>query len=87
MIKCFVALSLTALVASAANAQPPIQSVNDRIEALCAVSDLDMAGKRLARECRAQVRAQSLAVTQARSIAQAARKPSVVHPRLAQLPK
>ena len=33
-------------------------SLNDRIADLCTASDVDLVGKRLARECRAAVRAQ-----------------------------
>ena len=76
-----------ALLASTAHAAPPIQPVNDRMEALCAVSDVDMVGKRLARECRAQVRAQHQASTRATGAAQKAEALSSPQPRLAQLPK
>lgn len=76
-----------ALLAGTAHAVPPTQNVNDRMEALCAVSDADMIGKRLARECRAQVRAQQQLSTQATATAQKAEGLPAAEPQLAQLPK
>lgn len=76
-----------ALLAGTAHAAPPVQPINDRMEALCAVSNLDMVGKRLARECRAQVRAQHQAATQATATAQKAEPLPSAEPQLAQLPK
>lgn len=58
MIKYLLSMSALALIGSATNAQPPKQSVNDRVEDLCEVSNVDMVGKRMARQCREQVRAQ-----------------------------
>lgn len=57
-----IALTVALLLAGAAEAHPPAaEPINDRVERLCAVSDTDLVGKRLARECRAQVRAEQLA--------------------------
>lgn len=53
-------LLLTLAAASltpASNAQP--SSVHDRIAELCTVSNTDLEGQRLARHCRAQVRAEA----------------------------
>lgn len=56
---------VTALAAFAAltaavpvGAAPPSRNVNDRIAELCSASDVDLIGKRMARDCRASVRAQ-----------------------------
>ena len=57
MLKTLITLSATTLLTVAAHGQTPSQTDNDRLEALCAVSDFDLVGKRLARKCRAQVRA------------------------------
>jgi hypothetical protein len=60
MIK--LAFPLTALLlAGAASAAPAPQALEDRIAMLCSVSDVDLVGKRLARECARQVRAEAVA--------------------------
>jgi hypothetical protein len=52
--------TIAALLAAASQAAPPSSSnVQDRMEALCTVSDVDLVGKRMARQCRAQVRAEA----------------------------
>ena len=87
MTKLTFAMFSAALLAGTAHAAPPAQPINDRVEALCAVSDLDMVGKRLARECRAQLRAQHRASAQATSTAQKSEKLPSPEARMAQLPK
>lgn len=48
--------ALAAAVPVEAEVRP--QYVNDRIAELCTASDVDLVGKRIARQCRAAVRAQ-----------------------------
>ena len=53
-----IALAALLPLSAPALAESPRGNVNDRIADLCAVSDVDLVGKRLAKECRAAVRAQ-----------------------------
>jgi hypothetical protein len=87
MIKSVFTLGIVALLASSSQAQSLNKPVNDRIEDLCAVSDIDLAGKRLARECRAQVRAQGRGISQLTAAASLSKKLMVKDTELAQLPK
>jgi hypothetical protein len=50
-----------ALVAAPVTAAPVPASVHDRIAELCTVSNTDLEGQRLARACRAEVRARAAA--------------------------
>lgn len=62
MTKALIIAAATLLpLAAPAAAQPrPAANLNDRMAELCAASDVDLVGKRLARDCRKQVRAQWL---------------------------
>ena len=51
-------LSILLPLAAPAVAEPARSGLNDRIADLCTVSDVDLVGKRLAKQCRAAVRAQ-----------------------------
>lgn len=53
------ATALALLLASPAVAAPRGEAVKERVAELCTVSDTDLVGKRLAKECRAQVRAEA----------------------------
>lgn len=56
MNKTILSFTGALLLAGTANAAPA-PSVNDSIAELCAVSNTDLEGQRLARACRAEVRA------------------------------
>ncbi|WP_344709095.1 hypothetical protein [Sphingomonas humi] len=56
MNKMILTLAAAFLAAGTANAAPA-PSINDRVAELCAVSNTDLEGQRLARSCRAEVRA------------------------------
>lgn len=72
-----IAFTVAALMAGASQAAPPSSSsMQDRMEALCSVSDVDLVGKRMARQCRAQVRAERTA----RGKAEAMRRPTPPFP-------
>lgn len=58
LVSVMAALALL-LVTSPAAAAPRDAAMKERIVALCAVSDTDLTGKRLARDCRKQVRAEA----------------------------
>ena len=59
MNKKILALTGALLLAGTAHAAPAPAALNDRIAELCAVSNTDLEGQRLARACRAEVRAQA----------------------------
>ena len=58
MTNLHTVLTAAALLTGAGQAAPLPGSMQDRMEALCTVSDGDLVGKRMARQCRAQVRAE-----------------------------
>lgn len=66
-------LSILMFAAALGQAAPQAlpASIHDRIEAQCAVSTVDLAGQQLARQCRAQVRAQFAAEQRALAARQA----------------
>lgn len=61
LIAAFTSLAVL-LVASPAIAAPREQAVKERMAQLCTASDVDLVGKRLARNCRKQVRADTTRV-------------------------
>ena len=66
MNKMILTLGTALLLGTGAGAAPA-PSVNDRIAELCAVSNTDLEGQRLARACRAEVRARNAAKELARA--------------------